>query len=98
MNMTPKLLPWLARKAGISNETATALWREVASDESLQAGFSTDPDHAFRLIVERLQDLAARDRAALKQTTPGHSPVLVLTRHGDHSSAILLNPFGLKAA
>lgn len=98
MNMTPKLLPWLARKAGISTEKATALWREVASDKTLQAGFSKDPDHTFRLVVERLQDLDARDRGAPKQTAPGHSPVLVLTRHGDRSSAILLNPFGLRAA
>ena len=75
MNKTPKLLPWLARKAGISTEKATALWSVVVSDKSLLSAAAKDPDSYCRLIVERLQD-----------------------RHGNTSSAILLNPFGLKTA
>lgn len=96
MNKTPKLLPWLARKAGISTDKATALWSVVDADKSLQSAAAKDPDAYFRLVVERLQELVAREKPAARTTA--HSPLLVLTRHGDASSAILLNPFGMKAA
>ncbi|HEY0844957.1 MAG TPA: hypothetical protein VGE12_06295 [Noviherbaspirillum sp.] len=98
MNKTPKLLPWLARKAGISIEKATVLWSEVVSDTSLQAAGAKDPDGYYRLIVERFQDLTERDKPAAKPAGAPHSPLLVLSSHGGASSAILLNPFGLKIA
>lgn len=98
MNITPKLLPWLARKAGISNEKATALWSEVVSDESVQAAGAKDPDSFYRAIVERLQDLTPQEKPVVKPAISKHAPLLVLSRHGDASSAILLNPFGLKTA
>lgn len=98
MNKTPKLLPWLARKAGISNEKAAALWREVVSDESLHAGGAKDPDHTYHAIVARLHEMADSEKSAAKPATVAHSPLLVLSRHGNGPAAVLLNPFGLKIA
>jgi len=96
MNKTPKLLPWLARKAGISTEKAAALWLEAVSEESLQADCANDPDNVYRHIVERLQVLSARDTPVAKPNASAHSPLLVLSGHG--SAAFLLNPFGMKLA
>lgn len=98
MNKTPKLLPWLARKAGIPTEKAAALWLEAVSEESLQAGCANDPDYYYRRVVERLQVLSARDMPVAKQGTSVHSPLLVLSGHGNGSAAFLLNPFGMKVA
>ena len=56
---TPKLLPWLARKAGISDARAANLWHHAERWAESQAapGSST----YFKLAVDRLLELAAAE-------------------------------------
>lgn len=56
---TPKLLPWLARKAGIGDERAHALWRDAERWAARHAnpGSST----YFKLAVDRLLELVAAE-------------------------------------
>lgn len=61
MKPSPKLLPWLARKAGLSLEKAEALWRETFADESNAFPCATDPDGFYRRILECFQQHAAQD-------------------------------------
>ena len=39
----PKLLPWIARKAGISDATAADLWTQAARRAGLRAGATAGP-------------------------------------------------------
>lgn len=59
MNRTPerfpKLLPWLARKAGIEERRAEALWREACRQTTLRAARGTSPHHAA--AMERFIEL-----------------------------------------
>lgn len=59
---TPKILPWLARKAGISNERAEALWREAVCHATVQIGRAGNPDY-YRAVMKRLLELVERERS-----------------------------------
>lgn len=57
----PKILPWLARRAGISDSRAELLWRAVC----VQAAANTGEHDGSRYLGEaqqRLLDLLARER------------------------------------
>jgi len=56
---TPKILPWLARKAGISDARAAELWRDAEhwAARRAEAGSSA----YFKLAVDRLLELAAAE-------------------------------------
>jgi len=93
MNKTPKILPWLARKAGVSGEKAAALWQQAVSDASLQAEPAKDPDRYYRLLIDRLHELLKLEKPVRKPTASHNtSPLLVLGLHGGKSAAVLLNP------
>lgn len=49
---SPKILPWIARKAGISDELALKLWRRAASEAEYLTGKS-DGSEYWGLTVER---------------------------------------------
>ncbi len=49
----PKMLPWIARKAGISDELALKLWRRAVSEAEYLTGKSTGSEYCG-LAVERL--------------------------------------------
>jgi hypothetical protein len=53
----PKLLPWVARKVGISDELAVKLWRRAAGEAEARVGCCDGPDY-FRRAIERVSDLA----------------------------------------
>ena len=58
---TPKILPWLARRAGVSDSRAELLWRAAC----LQAASTTgeqDGSHYWGEVQVRLLDLLARER------------------------------------
>ncbi len=61
----PKMLPWIARKAGISDELALKLWRRAVSEAEYLSGKSTGSEF-YGLTVERL--------LALVEDEVGHSP------------------------
>ena len=48
----PKILPWIARKAGISDELALKLWRRALSEAEYLAGKAEGSEY-WTLAVER---------------------------------------------
>lgn len=48
----PKILPWIAKKAGISDELALKLWRRAASETEYLTGKSSGSEY-WGLAVER---------------------------------------------
>lgn len=52
----PKILPWLARRAGIDDTLAAKLWRRAAGEAAVIAGNRRSSDF-FRLAIERLISL-----------------------------------------
>jgi hypothetical protein len=61
----PKILPWIAHKAGIGEELALKLWRRAAGEAEELTGCCDSSDY-YRLAVERFIDLseAEGDRCA----------------------------------
>jgi hypothetical protein len=56
---TPKLLPWLARKAGISDRRAATLWHESERWAAHRA--VVDSSAYYKLAVDRWLELAAAE-------------------------------------
>lgn len=56
MTPLPKLLPWIARKAGISDATAADLWTQAARQAGLQAG-ATSGAESYRIALQYLQEM-----------------------------------------
>ena len=56
---TPKLLPWLAKKAGITEHRAITLWRDAERWAQRRAVFGSSA--YFKLAVDRLLELGAAE-------------------------------------
>lgn len=56
---TPKILPWLARKAGISTSRAAELWHDAERWAERRASVGTSG--YYKLAVDRLLELAAAE-------------------------------------
>lgn len=56
----PKILPWIASRAGIGEELALNLWRRAAGEAEEMAA-CTDSSDYYRLAVERFIDLAEEE-------------------------------------
>lgn len=56
MKSLPKILPWFAKKNGISEELAAKLWRR-ASGEIVELLSSAESSEAHKRTVERFLDL-----------------------------------------
>ncbi len=52
----PKILPWIARKAGISDELALKLWRRATSEAEYLTGKAEGSEY-WGLAIERLLDI-----------------------------------------
>jgi hypothetical protein len=59
LKRAPKLLPWLAKKAGISERRATVLWHESERWAARQA--ATGSSDFYKLAVDRLLELTAAE-------------------------------------
>lgn len=57
---TPKLLPWLARKAGISDRRAEVLWGAACRHAALRCG-ETDTSSYWQAAMDRLLELIAAE-------------------------------------
>lgn len=55
----PKLLPWLARKAGVDERRAQALWREAGRQAAAREKRATSAGHAA--AMERFLELLATE-------------------------------------
>lgn len=66
----PKILPWIARKAGLSDALALKLWRRALSEAEYLTGQSTGSEY-WGLSVERF--------LALVEDEVGTPPIYTLT-------------------
>jgi hypothetical protein len=90
----PKILPWVAHKAGISEALALKLWRRAAGEAEELTGCCNSSDY-YRLAVERLIGLseAEGEKCAKRdpQACPLHSPkVSWMWRHQNRMSQLNL--------
>jgi hypothetical protein len=70
----PKMLPWLARKAGISEEHAEQLWAEAVVCATVQTGWVGTSEY-WRAAVDRLVELIELESQSLRKTTIEHESV-----------------------
>lgn len=56
----PKLLPWLARKAGIDERRAEMLWDAAQRHAARRTGAQETPDY-WRVAMDRLHELIAAE-------------------------------------
>ena len=86
----PKLLPWVARKVGISDELAVKLWRRAASEAEAMTGCYDSSDY-FRLAIERFIDLAeAESEAGIDPQTLAQGHLAWMWRHQKRLSQLSL--------
>lgn len=60
---TPMMLPWLARRAGISDARASELWADAIRYATAKAGWVGTSDY-WRMVNEKMQDLIEAEHAA----------------------------------
>lgn len=77
MKSSPKLLPWLARKAGLSLEKAEALWCETFDDESASIQYGRNPELFYRKVLDCFQQAAGAQ--APSSPAPSRKLPLLLT-------------------
>lgn len=56
----PMILPWLARKAGISEQRAETLWAAAERDAASHVGKKTGPEY-WRAAMDHLLELVAAE-------------------------------------
>lgn len=84
----PKILPWIARKAGISEALALKLWRRAAGEaEALTGG--CDSSNYFALATQRFIDLVESEAGVSIEPETVVSPqVSWLWRHQNRMSQL----------
>ncbi len=70
---TPKLLPWYARKAGVSIERAGVLWRKAVRDSTEKTGWVGNAEY-WGEAMHTFQELLANEERSL--CAPGVTPLL----------------------
>ena len=94
---TPKLLPWYARKAGISDERATVLWHKAVRAATAQTGWVGNAEYwgeAMNVFVGLLEEEKASFCAP--RVTPfvrSHNRIwrLPLTAMEDFATAVAIH-------
>jgi len=83
----PKILPWIARKAGISDELALKLWRRAISEAEYLTG-RADGSEYWGLAIERFLDIVEEEIG----TTPqyGLTPASRISWMWRHQSRVSL--------
>ncbi|KAI5912666.1 hypothetical protein [Thauera sp. 2A1] len=61
---TPKLLPWYARKAGVSIERAEAIWRKAVREATEETGWVGNSEY-WGAAMSHFQRLLEEDKATL---------------------------------
>lgn len=94
----PKILPWIARKNGISEQLALGLWRRAAGETEELTGDCDSSDYYF-LAVGRFLDLAEEEGEKCAERAPVGALSLVprigwLLRH--QNRMLQLNLFAAK--
>lgn len=84
MKSSPKLLPWLARKAGLTLEKAEALWCENFANESVAIQFGKNPELFYRKVLECFQQ-ASGTPALSAPASARKLPLLLVPSKSKHS-------------
>ncbi|MCL2346408.1 MAG: hypothetical protein FWC58_11235 [Desulfobulbus sp.] len=88
-NLTaPKILPWIARKAGISDELALKLWRRAVSEAEFMTGKAEGSDY-WTFAVERLLVLVENEVGEAPQYTSNPTPRLSWMWHHQTRMSLL---------
>lgn len=61
----PKMLPWLARKAGISDDHAEELWAEAVVSATVQTGWVGTSEY-WKAAVDRVVELIELESQSLR--------------------------------
>lgn len=64
----PKILPWIARKAGISDELALKLWRRALSETEYLTGGSEGSDY-WKMVIERFLHIVEDESGCAPQNS-----------------------------
>ena len=74
---TPKILPWLAHRAGVPFERAEILWQE-ALRETPRAGYVADASDYWKAAMDRLIAKLADEAEHRREAPFGFGPLLHL--------------------
>lgn len=72
---TPKVLPWLARKAGVSDTRAADLWFDAIRYATDVTGWVGTPEY-WRVANERWLELLDTEKQQVQCATRSHLPVV----------------------
>ncbi|HEX8962414.1 MAG TPA: hypothetical protein VF801_05375 [Rhodocyclaceae bacterium] len=92
----PKMLPWLAKKAGITEHRAEVLWRAAERHAALVAPLGT-PDYC-KASMDRLLELIAAEALREDQASFGLRRLSRLQAKAVEAPLALLDAFSLSAA
>ena len=84
----PKILPWIARKAGISDELALKLWRRAVSEAECLSG-KTDGAEFYGLAVERFLAIVEKEIGRTPEYTLTPAPRLSWMWHHQTRMSLL---------
>lgn len=73
----PKILPWLAKKAGVPLKRAEALWGDALRYSTQKSKLVESPEY-WKLAVDRLLDLLAAESRKLSAMPFGFGPMVRL--------------------
>ena len=86
----PKILPWIARKAGISDELALKLWRRAASEAEYLTGKAEGSEYCG-LAVERFLSIVEDEVGQTPQYSLTPAPKISwMWRHQSRMSLLSL--------
>ena len=86
----PKILPWIARKAGISDELALKLWRRAISEAEYLTGKSEGSEY-WGLAIERFLDIVEDEAGTTPRCALTPAPRLSwMSRHQTRMSLLSL--------
>jgi len=84
----PKILPWIAKKAGISDELALKLWRRAVSEAEYLTG-KTEGSEYYGLVLERLLALVEDETGSVPQYNLTPAPRLSWMWHHQTRMSLL---------
>ena len=88
MLKAPKILPWIARKAGISDELALKLWRRAIGEAEFLTGKADGPEY-WGLAIERFLAIVEDEVGAAPTYTPTPTPRLSWMWHHQTRMSLL---------
>jgi hypothetical protein len=72
----PKILPWIARRAGIDDHLALHLWRRGAGEAEEMSGCCDSSDY-YRLAISRFNELADEEgETRATRALPARPPII----------------------